>query len=110
MRRVICGPKASGEDRQQVSQADGPMRQPRTRIRSEYGRQSPPLGLDVGRVGRTDPGSRRMKSGSSGQADVDLSFYVSPLGGRAEPAHEFLERRGVLRGVLEPGEEVEGLA
>ena len=51
-----------------------------------------------------------MKGGSSGQADVDLSFYVSPLGGRAEPAHEFLERRGILRGVLEPGEEVEGLA
>jgi len=54
---------------------------------------------------------------STCQADVDLSFYVVPLGSGAEPVHEFLERRGVfapprswLGCVLEPGEEVEGLA
>ena len=51
-----------------------------------------------------------MKTGSSVQADVDLSSYISPPGGRAEPAHDLLGRRGVLRGVLEPGEVVEGLA
>src|SRR5712691_8476390 len=46
----------------------------------------------------------------AGKPDVDLARDVAPLVGLAKASHQFLEAGAVLGGVLEPGQEVEGLA
>src|SRR4051812_14766980 len=43
-------------------------------------------------------------------ANVDLPFDVGPFRGCAQSVHEFLEARRVVRGELEPCEEVERLS
>ena len=44
------------------------------------------------------------------QADVDLADDIPPVLDPPQSCYEVLERVSVGRGVLEPGEEVEGLA
>src|SRR5207248_10989282 len=47
---------------------------------------------------------------SAREPDVDLAVDVVPLLGRAQTRHKTLEPFGMFRRVLEPREEVEGLA
>src|SRR5438270_436635 len=60
-------------------------------------REATPLGAGSACANRAEP-------------DIDFAVDVAPLLALAEPLHELLERARVLWRVLEPGEEVEGLA